>query len=40
VAFSILVNRVAGRVADARDALDHCIDELVRYVWREEHARN
>jgi D-alanyl-D-alanine carboxypeptidase/D-alanyl-D-alanine-endopeptidase (penicillin-binding protein 4) len=40
VAFSILVNHVAGRVADARAALDHCVDELVRYVWREEHARN
>jgi D-alanyl-D-alanine carboxypeptidase/D-alanyl-D-alanine-endopeptidase (penicillin-binding protein 4) len=40
VAFSILVNHVAGHVADVRAVIDHCVEELVQYVWREEHAKN
>jgi D-alanyl-D-alanine carboxypeptidase/D-alanyl-D-alanine-endopeptidase (penicillin-binding protein 4) len=37
IAFSILVNHIAGKVSDARAAIDHCVDEIVRHVWREEH---
>jgi D-alanyl-D-alanine carboxypeptidase/D-alanyl-D-alanine-endopeptidase (penicillin-binding protein 4) len=39
IAFSIFVNRVPGHVGDARAAVDKCVDELVRYVWRDEVAR-
>jgi D-alanyl-D-alanine carboxypeptidase/D-alanyl-D-alanine-endopeptidase (penicillin-binding protein 4) len=34
VAFSILVNEVAGKVSGTRTAIDKCVDAIVKYVWQ------
>jgi serine-type D-Ala-D-Ala carboxypeptidase/endopeptidase (penicillin-binding protein 4) len=34
IAFSIVINNVAGKVTGSRSAIDKCIDEIVRYLWR------
>jgi D-alanyl-D-alanine carboxypeptidase/D-alanyl-D-alanine-endopeptidase (penicillin-binding protein 4) len=34
LAFSILVNDVAGKVSGARAAIDKCVDAIVRHLWR------
>jgi len=34
LAFSILVNDVAGKVTGARTAVDKCVDAIVRHLWR------
>ncbi|HKQ69002.1 MAG TPA: D-alanyl-D-alanine carboxypeptidase/D-alanyl-D-alanine-endopeptidase [Polyangiaceae bacterium] len=34
VAFSIMVNGVAGKVTGTRAAVDKCVDVIVRYLWR------
>jgi D-alanyl-D-alanine carboxypeptidase/D-alanyl-D-alanine-endopeptidase (penicillin-binding protein 4) len=38
LAFSILVNNVAGKVSGVRVAMDKCVDAWARYVWREPQA--
>jgi len=35
LAFSILVNNVAGKVSGTRDAIDQCTLVLARYLWRD-----
>jgi D-alanyl-D-alanine carboxypeptidase/D-alanyl-D-alanine-endopeptidase (penicillin-binding protein 4) len=39
IAFSILVNGVAGKVAAARAAMDQCVEEIARYVWRDDRKK-
>jgi D-alanyl-D-alanine carboxypeptidase/D-alanyl-D-alanine-endopeptidase (penicillin-binding protein 4) len=34
VAFSMMVNDVAGKVAGTRAAMDKCVEAIVRHVWR------
>lgn len=34
LAFSILVNNVAGKVSGTRAAIDKCVESLVRYLWK------
>jgi D-alanyl-D-alanine carboxypeptidase/D-alanyl-D-alanine-endopeptidase (penicillin-binding protein 4) len=34
VAFSIMINDVAGKVAGARAAMDKCTDAIIRHLWR------
>jgi D-alanyl-D-alanine carboxypeptidase/D-alanyl-D-alanine-endopeptidase (penicillin-binding protein 4) len=43
IAFSIIVNNVAGKVTGTRTAMDKCAQSIVRYLWRESRpseARN
>jgi serine-type D-Ala-D-Ala carboxypeptidase/endopeptidase (penicillin-binding protein 4) len=34
IAFSILINNVAGKVTGSRSAIDKCVDAIARYLWR------
>jgi len=34
IAFSILVNDVAGKVSGVRAAIDKCTEAIVRHLWR------
>ena len=34
LAFSILVNNIAGKVTGSRAAVDRCVDAMVRHLWR------
>ncbi len=36
IAFSIIVNNVAGKVTGTRTAIDKCADAIVRHLWRGE----
>jgi D-alanyl-D-alanine carboxypeptidase/D-alanyl-D-alanine-endopeptidase (penicillin-binding protein 4) len=36
IAFSIIVNNVAGKVTGTRTAMDKCADAIVRHLWRGE----
>src|SRR5262249_21626849 len=36
IAFSIIVNNVAGKVVGTRTAIDKCAQAIVRHVWRGE----
>jgi serine-type D-Ala-D-Ala carboxypeptidase/endopeptidase (penicillin-binding protein 4) len=35
IAFSILVNGVAGKVGDARQAMDKCVNQIVNHLWKD-----
>jgi D-alanyl-D-alanine carboxypeptidase/D-alanyl-D-alanine-endopeptidase (penicillin-binding protein 4) len=35
IAFSIMVNNVAGKVSGTRVAIDKCVDAIIRHLWRE-----
>ena len=35
IAFSILVNGVAGKVGDARQAMDKCVSQMIEHVWKD-----
>ena len=35
IAFSIQVNNVAGRVSDARAAIDRCVESAAKYLWKD-----